>query len=31
MNWTVHMAPATNGPWSSVDHFENEAKMLQFQ
>ena len=31
MNGTVHMTPATNGPRSSADYFENEAKMLQFQ
>ena len=31
MNGTVHMTPAINGPRSSVDYFENEAKMLKFQ
>ena len=31
MNETVHMTPATNGPRSLADYFENEAKMLKFQ
>ena len=31
MNGTVHMTPATNGPRSLADYFENEAKMLKFQ
>ena len=30
MNGTVHMTSATNGPRSSVDSFENEAKSLKF-
>ena len=30
MNGTVHMTPAINGPRSSADYFENEAKILKF-
>ena len=31
MKGTVHMTPATNAPRSSVDYFENEARMLKSQ
>ena len=31
MDGTVYMTPATNGSRSSVEYFENEAKMLKYQ